>query len=306
MPGVRVVTDTAECRRLWENNIPAETIWDIWEFRECFHSEFKRPVSFLVIEDDNAVKGLLPLCWIEESKSRGYFPGETWKGKTWIEQNRILLRNNADLQMMLSHQPEQYHLRYLLAPDHDLYEGQVQDETGYLFIPSNYDYNMENYFLQFSHKKAKQLKKEVAAFEEKGLTFRYDNPADFNIMVDLNLGRFGESSYFYDARFLNGFRNLLNYLMEKKWLRMTTVIVNEKVAAVDMGCIYNNDYTLLAGGTHQDFPGIAKLINLHHMQRACREKLRQVDFLCGDFSWKTLFHLTPRPLYLLSNVTLTA
>jgi hypothetical protein len=37
------------------------------------------------------------------------------------------------------------------------------------------------------------------------------------------------------------------------------------------------------------------------MQWACSERLNQVDFLCGDFNWKKLFHLTPRPLYLLGN-----
>jgi len=29
---------------------------------------------------------------------------------------------------------------------------------------------------------------------------------------------------------------------------------------------------------------------------------KEVDFLCGDFSWKKLFHLTPRPLYEASNI----
>ena len=42
------------------------------------------------------------------------------------------------------------------------------------------------------------------------------------------------------------------------------------------------------------------------MKRACREQLTEADFLCGDFSWKKLFHLTPRPLYLLSNASIKA
>ena len=70
-----------------------------------------------------------------------------------------------------------------------------------------------------------------------------------------------------------------------------------------MGCLYGGVCTLLAGGTNKAFPGIAKLINVHHMMRGCRERMECLDFLCGDFSWKKLFHLTPRPLYLLSNVS---
>ena len=81
---------------------------------------------------------------------------------------------------------------------------------------------------------------------------------------------------------------------------MTTILDGDRAIAVDLGCIYRGTYTLFAGGTHGDYPGVAKLINLRHMERACHEGLREVDFLCGSFSWKTLFHLTERPLYLLS------
>lgn len=90
-------------------------------------------------------------------------------------------------------------------------------------------------------------------------------------------------------------------LNDKEYLRITTILIKDEIAAVDMGCIYNGVYTLLAGGTNVNFPGIAKLININHMEWACLEKLKVVDFLCGDFFWKKQFHLTPRPLYLLSS-----
>jgi CelD/BcsL family acetyltransferase involved in cellulose biosynthesis len=38
------------------------------------------------------------------------------------------------------------------------------------------------------------------------------------------------------------------------------------------------------------------------MRWACQQRLQQVDFLCGDFHWKKQFHLTPRPLFLLSSL----
>jgi len=58
----------------------------------------------------------------------------------------------------------------------------------------------------------------------------------------------------------------------------------------------------VAGGTGGDFPGVAKLINFHHLEWACRQRLREVDFLCGEFNWKNRFHLTPRPLYKMSKL----
>jgi hypothetical protein len=89
-------------------------------------------------------------------------------------------------------------------------------------------------------------------------------------------------------------------LSARNYIRLVTVRIEGKVAAVDMGCVYNDTYTLLAGGTNPDFPGIAKFINLHHIKWACEQKIKRVDFLCGDFNWKTLFHLTPAPLIVLA------
>ena len=80
---------------------------------------------------------------------------------------------------------------------------------------------------------------------------------------------------------------------------MVTITVDDEPAAIDLGSLYSGMLTMLAGGTNGKFPGIAKLINMHHIRFACDERLDSVDFLCGDFNWKTLFHLTPSPLYLL-------
>jgi CelD/BcsL family acetyltransferase involved in cellulose biosynthesis len=54
---------------------------------------------------------------------------------------------------------------------------------------------------------------------------------------------------------------------------------------------------VVAGGAAREFTGVAKLINFHHLEWACRERLREVDFLCGEFNWKNRFHLMSRPLY---------
>jgi hypothetical protein len=298
---IRIATDPGECRELWQSFIPPETITDLWEVRECFHQQFRRPLQFLVAEDRRGASGFLPLCLIEEMRCYGYFPGETWHGRTWLEQNRICA-GNAALFNLLNHCRLPYHLRYLTAAAEIMAAPPTVDETGYLFLPSQYGYSIENYFKEFPHKKIKQILRDIAEFERRGVTYRFDAPADFDLMIRMNLNRFGSESYFYDARFREGFRALVRWLQGQGRLRLTTVLVAGEPAAVDMGCLYRGVYTIMAGGTSNRFPGIAKLINMHHLQRACDEKMRQVDFLCGDFNWKKLFHLTPRPLYLLSNL----
>ena len=303
MCNIRITNDFEQCRDVWNRTVSRDTVWDLWEFRACFQEHYRRPACFISAEASNGLTEILPLSWIEESQRYGYFPGETWQNKTWLEQNRVPA-DNEKLGKMLEHCPGQYYLRYLLPPLESVSQNKlVVDEVGYLFRPSDYNYDMENYFQQFSKKSAKNIKREIASLQD-GASYRYDGISDFEHLVQLNIKNFGDQSYFYDPRFRESFRTLMHYLNEKGWLRITTVIINGDIAAIDIGCVYRGDYTLLGGGTNRDYPGVAKLINLHHMQRGCRERFNLIDFLCGDFSWKQKFHLTERPLYLLSNCSL--
>ena len=302
MYNFRVVTDPDECRHLWRCAMPRAAVWDLWEFRACFQRHFQRRPHFVVADGDGGVCGLLPLSWIEESRRWGFFPGETWEGKTWIEQNRIVAADGPTLVGLLDRCPGDYHLRYLLPVEAAPQEAAEVDEIGYLFCPPAYDYDIENYYREFSNKSAKRLRRDLEAITAAGVRYRYDAPADFDHLVALSVGRFGGRSYFSDPRFCESFRDVVALLVERGWLRMTTVIIGGDVAAIDLGCLYRGVYTLLAGGTNPAFPGVAKLINMHHMIRGCRERMACLDFLCGEFSWKKLFHLTPRPLYRLSNV----
>ena len=301
MNGIRIVSEENECRAVWEAAVPRRAIWDLWEVRCCFHRNFRRQLHFIVAEQNGAVCGLLPLSRIEESDSYGFFPGEVWKGKTWLEGNRIVSGDEETLRDMLERCPAPYELRYLLPPKNGQENGWATDEIGYLFHPPRYGYDLENYFGEFSRKSRKRLKRDLEFMEALGVRYRYNDTSDFSYLVDLNLSRFGEDSYFSDPRFTESLRDLMNLLRERGWLRLTTIIIQGRVAAVDLGGVYNGCYTLFGGGTNADFIGVAKLINTHHIRWACEEKLELVDFLCGDFAWKKIFHLSPRPLYLLSS-----
>ena len=135
--------------------------------------------------------------------------------------------------------------------------------------------------------------------ETRGLRYRFDHYPDVGKLFQMNIGSFREKSYFYDRRFLKSFEDLACWLKAQGLLRITTLLIGDEVAAVDIGAVWNGCYTVLAGGTNPDFPGAAKIINFQHLEWACRQKIALVDFLCGDFGWKSRFHLQPRPLYLI-------
>jgi len=293
-----IITDPERCRQAWEKYWPVQDIFDIWAVRQCFNTAFKRPLSFHLIEDKGRVVGFLPLSIVEETGEYVFFPGETWRGKTWLEQNRIIAQSPDVFNTLCDSVPGPLNLRYLRG--HPFLDGLAQarpDETGYLFYPRIYDFSMDNFWLTFPGKTRKKLKADVKKMEARQLTWRYNHLPDLAEMFRLNMAAFTSDSYFSDARFYRSFERFAAYLKDMGMLRVTTAIVEEKIAAVDMGAVFNNTYTVVAGGTHPDFPGIAKVINLHHLEWACHNRMEAVDFLCGSFNWKERFHLSPRPSY---------
>ena len=293
-----------ECKELWNRLIPQDVVTDIWDVRDCFHRTFNRELFFVTAEDEaGEIKGFLPLCYVPETATYAFFPGETWHGKTWLEQNRLIADSDDTLNAMLELVKRQnrgtFHIRYLSKQSGaDL---SVEDETGYLFTPSGYNYSMDEYYAAFRGKNAKRLKREIASFDDMNIKVVINNFDDFDVLADMNVSAFGNESYFSDERFRQGFKNMMLWFRDNGMLRMTSVMIDGRYAAIDMGSIYKNVYTLMAGGTNSGFPGIAKYINTYHLRYSCEQKFDQADFLCGNFSWKTMFHLEPRPLYKVSN-----
>ncbi|MBU0984704.1 MAG: GNAT family N-acetyltransferase [candidate division Zixibacteria bacterium] len=297
----RVTSDVDECAELWKTLIPARQISDLWEVRECFHRHYNHRLHFIVCEAKGRVRGFLPLCYNEEVDVYQWFPGETWHGKTWLEQNRLVTTDVSMTRQMLSMIPGRFELRYLCEPDGTHAGRLAVDEISYTFGPAQYDFDINRYFEAFSHKSAKRLRRELEQFDARGVEVRLNEHDDLETMIAMNISRYGEDSYFFDPRFLRSFRSLTRLLKVRGWLRVTAMVIDGQVAAVDLGSVYNSHYTLLAGGVSRAFPGIAKYINVYHMNWACENHLASVDFLCGDFNWKTQFHLTAKPLYELTD-----
>ncbi len=308
---IRIVKDMDECALLWQKYYPMECLFDMWGVRETFAKVYGRENFFIVHQDSGKVNGLLPLCKTVEIDKRQpqsqivsytFFPGEIWNNRTWMEQNKIIAQSSDIMLQMLMALEDSLDIRYLSI---DCLKGLPEqfssnfstDETGYLFYPVNYDYSYEKYIASFASKSRKKILSEVKALEQQNISFRYNNLEDLDIMFQFNINNFGEYGYFDDSRFLTSFKMLANFLNEQKILRVVTVLINNEIAAVDMGSVLNNHCIMLAGGTNKNFPGIAKLINLHHINWACCERVDSIDFLCGDFGWKKRFHLTPRELY---------
>lgn len=296
---VRQIDDLSLCQEIWKRFWPVESLFDLWEVREAFHQAFQRPCCFLTAEEAGETVGLLALSWVEELGRFCHFPGETWMGKTWLEQNKIPCCRPGVTEHLIGMIPGPAHVRYLVNGAADTALVPVtEDEIGYLFFPGDYGHSFDTYFGSFPGKKRKKFEIELTRLESMGVSYDYDiNSQALDALFQMNMERYGEYSYFQDSRFLVAFQNFLEFLRKRGFLRLTSVSIGGTLAAVDVGAVINDHYTVLAGGANALFPGVAKLINFHHLKAACANRFAQVDFLCGDFGWKERFLFTPRPLY---------
>lgn len=298
MVRIRVCDDPDACRELWQKLWPQTCFFDLWPVRSIFAEAFARTPFFLIAEQEGEPAGMLALSFLVEQQQFVHYPGEIWQQKTWIEQNKIPVKEQWIRDELLAAIPGSAHLRYLTRESEPLHGFPfVLDEENFRFFPRMHYYSFDRYMQEFSHKSRKNLSRELAKLEALGVTYRYDHFLDIQHLLDLNCAAYGDFSYFADPRFLKGFVRLCEWLSAEKMLRITTLLFGGRIAAVDAGAVWKGQYTVLAGGTNGEFPGVAKMINFHHIAWACDEHLEVVDFLCGDFGWKKRFHLQSCPLY---------
>ncbi len=297
---IRLSNDKDEAARLWKRLWPEDDVFSSWQVRRAFDESYDRPMHLLIAEKGGRECGFLSLSHIEEEDYFGAFPGETWNGDTWIEQNMIPSSSDEVARALWERAPGNTVLRYVTSScSAAIGTGEV-DETGYVFYPSEYGYSYEKYLMAFSGKSRKRLGREIDSIGDIEISENGGSPGDIEWMLRVNMEGFGKESYFSDPRFCDGFERMISALSSSGRLRVTTAKVGGKRAAVDIGAVLGSRYTILAGAASTEFPGIAKAINFHHMRVSCREKFSQTDFLCGDFGWKERFHLTARPLYVIN------
>lgn len=293
----RLVTDPYSCEKLWKTFIPARSISDLWEFRKCFQYYFKNRPCFQVIEEAGRIYGFLPLSHIESLDIMTFFPGETWKNKTWLERTPIYAINQDILYRMLSDCAERTYLRYIDCDLEFLPDQMASDEIGYVIYPGLLNYDRGNYRTRFSNKKFKSIMKDINTILDMDASFHVNRVEDFELLVEMSMERYGDESYLRDTRFRDSFRDVIKFLNQNGYLRMVSLELEGKTMAVDVGAIYNGVYTIFLGGVFSRIPGLPKVMNMHHIDYALNSRLYKVDFLCGDFNWKKLWHLNEEPLF---------
>jgi hypothetical protein len=291
------VSELEECERLWHLLVRPKGVSDLWEFRLCLHRYFNHRPCFVLLEDRKGIAGMVPLSYVEELDLFVFFPGELWEDKTWIERTPIYAREPGLVPDLLHSCPERTYLRYMEVSYASDVSGLSMDEIGYVLYPRDLGPDLTRYRARFPNKKFKAILKEVRSFAETVASFHLNRLKDFDRLVDMSVKYYGEDSYLYDSRFREGFRDLMYFLQQGGRLRMVSLEIQGETVAVDLGALWRGTYTVFLGGADQRFPGVAKAMNMHHIEFACNKGISKLDFLCGDFHWKKLWHLDPEPLF---------
>jgi hypothetical protein len=291
------ITELEECERLWHLLIRPKSISDLWEFRLCFQRYFDHRPCFLLLEDREGIAGMVPLSYVENMDLFVFFPGELWKNKTWIERTPIYVREPSLFPEVLRSCPDRTYLRYMDVLESLDVSGFSVDEIGYVLYPRDLGLDLTRYRARFSNKKIKAILKEIRSYTENTASFHLNRLEDFDRIVDMSVKYYGKDSYLHHSRFREGFRDIMYFLQHGGWLRMISLEIQGETVAVDLGALWRGTYTVFLGGADRGFPGVAKAMNMHHIEFACEKGISKVDFLCGDFHWKKLWHLDPEPLF---------
>lgn len=285
---VEFVNQIDQCRQLWEEFSPLQTLFDTWEFRFAFWLGYRCPLTFILLKTEKEHLGLLPL-WYEKENQK-YF----WFGSTWQEENKFFVKEPILAPLLLAASPIPVHLNAIdldtVAWAKEYLDFQLDDPKFILdLIKIN---SLDDFLANLKKKKRYNLKRDKRIIESQNPQIIYDHFSDLDTLVALSKKRFyekGEDTDWDDLRRVETFRQVINLGKEKKSysLRMITVKIGQKIAGVDLIALYNDCYSSLKCGYDvKNFPGIGNFVNLLEIEDALQLGMKKMDFLEIGYGWK--------------------
>ena len=293
MTSHEIVTDLAECERLWNRHIPKNNIFDIWKIREIFSVTHKTRPRFLMIKEQGEVKGLLPL------EKSGYY--HTYFGRgDWCEKNQIIAQDDETFGRLIAALPDYTSLELLQLGN--LKNPSVEeDEPTYYIDLSKYSLDVALYLKSLSRKHRKNLIYDLKKLDEMNIKVVKNRLGDFPKMVRLANAKFGKDSSYLEKEFRSAAEQIIRYGHKQDMLNQITLELDGAVVAVEAGFVFNGVYTLLFGGVDREVKNLRKFLNIQHIKDAASLGCRRVDFLVDDCGWKELWNCDGEMLYKYEN-----
>ena len=303
----QVFTKLSECKLLWQQFSPHQTIYDVWEFRLAFYLAYQHQPHFIVLYHQQTAVGLLPL-WYDADKQ--HFD---WFGSYWHEHNNFWITAPQHLPALLKAIPSPIILRAInssqskIISDNLPTKFSLQLDEPTFSLELDHINNHNDYLKTFKKKTRYNLNRDWIKINELNPHITYDKFNDIQILIELNTQRFldkGEEPDCLDRRRAQAFKNLLILTLENQQyrIRMISIEIEQQLAVVDLIAIYQDTYYSLKGGSDlRKFPGIGNYINLLEIDDACSLGMKKIDFLQSPQGWKNTW-FKPQELWLLKNI----
>jgi len=285
---IKIVTQLDICKEIWNEFSPSITLFDTWDFRLAFLMGYNRTPHFLLLKNNFENVALLPL-WYEADNKR-----YTWFGSTWQEENKFLTKDPLLIPILLALCPSPTILN-AISTELPIWATDViklkPDDPKFILNLHNIN-NVDDYLATLKKKKRYNLKRDKRIIEMQNPKIIVNKFSDFEKLVDLSVKRFeqkGEDTDWEDQRRIETFQHVINLGISSNsyQTRMITVIIGDKIAAVDLIAIFNNCYyPLKCGYDVKNFPGIGNYVNLLEIDDAINLSMDKMDFLEIGYGWK--------------------
>ncbi|MGB6838660.1 MAG: GNAT family N-acetyltransferase [Microgenomates group bacterium] len=285
---VEVVSPIYDCKKLWEEFSPNLTLFDTWDFRLAFLEGYNRTPYFLTLKNSLENIALLPLWYEEDNKQY------TWFGSTWQEENKFFVKDELMIPILLAICPSPVILNAISTELSSWAKEVIKltpDDPKYILSLDNIG-SIDDYLSTLKKKKRYNLKRDRRIIESQNPKVIFNRFDDFDTLIDLNITRFeekGEDTDWEDPRRIETFRRVIDLgnTGESYQTRMLTVVIDNKVAAVDLIATFNGCYyPLKCGYDIKNFPGIGNYVNLLEIEDAISLGMKKMDFLEIGYGWK--------------------
>ncbi|MDP3995878.1 MAG: GNAT family N-acetyltransferase [bacterium] len=284
---IEVVSDIKKCKELWDELSAKETLFDTWEFRYAFYLGYGFTPYFLVLKSPSENLALLPLWYDDEEEKY------VWFGSSWQEEVRFFAKDLKYIPSLISAAPSPLFLN-AISPESVRPIGNsvkfVPDAAKYILKIKEFK-SHEDYLATLKKNGRKDLIKDGRRIQKQNPEIIIDNFADFDQLVALAKKRFGqkgEKTDWEDLRRIETFRQVIKLSGPSYKARMISIKIGEKIAGVDLICLFKNTYfTVKCGYDVAGFSGIGNYMNLIEIDDAIKLNMEKIDFLQNNYAWKS-------------------
>ena len=278
----KICQDIDECGLLWNLFSPKKRLFDIWDFRLCFYDNHEQEPYFIVGYQGKNRVGIVPLQFTKSKNQYTYFGG-------WFpERNSFFLKDKIKLAEFLEQCPQGTFIEGIDTSEGRHYIFPEDEYTYFLNLPK-YNNSFEDYFSSLDKKRQKNFNRELKKIPKYKI---YRNRlGDFDRLAELNINQYEEDSKFNSEVIKNGIYKMTNLAHKKGILDMTSLEINGRTEAVDIGIVYKECYYAMIGGANsQKIPNLGKLMTMLDIKNAIAKKARFIDFAATSGYWKEMWH----------------